>query len=343
MPRLEEYGQAARAAAEILRTCRVPVSKAENPLDDGDFVLLSERFNRSLVRAVGADEDLAMAQAAEDLDVDWAGLSEAQRARAVTRAKSRILAVPAAVTAAIVLASGSRVSRVASETRRRSIKSFGLAAPLEIGGSDVEALSAILEAQGLSVLEEYDRRAELLGSIVSAEVGSGIAAGASSTDIAANIGRSVSTWHSRRSAAYWYVTAMAAIGFARTAAQLNVFSDAGVVTYEFVAVMDERTTEICQYMNGKTLSVASGVRQLRSVAASNSLDEIKSVRPWVGRGRAENGDDTLYYQRGDARIVVANIGPDGSFTQGMSSEQLEEAGLLVPPLHGRCRSWIIVH
>jgi hypothetical protein len=338
-----QYGRAARAAAEILRIgYGVRVEKAENPLYDRGFVLLSNRLNRSLVRSVRQDEEIALRRVLEDLDVDWVDLSSDRRAQTIEKAKRHFLALPAAVVAGIVLTMSSQVNRIARETRQRSIQEFDLKIPSELGGDDVDSLSALLSSEGLHVIDEYARRAEVMSVMVAAAVAAGLATGAGSADIAGRVSELVRASQLARAAAYWDVAAMAAAGYARTATQLHAFSEAGIVTYKFVAVMDEKTTEICQYMNGRTLSVAKALDQLRRVESLETADAIRNARPWVWRGKDEDGSDILYFRKGERRVVVTHIDSKGVFTGGLSDEELEVAGLLVPPLHGRCRSGIIV-
>jgi len=66
-------------------------------------------------------------------------------------------------------------------------------------------------------------------------------------------------------------------------------------------------------------------------------------------GADDEGNQVLFYERGDRRRVVAQVDEPavgerdevGTYSRDLSDEQLEAAGVTVPPLHGRCRSTIV--
>jgi len=95
--------------------------------------------------------------------------------------------------------------------------------------------------------------------------------------------------------------------------------DAGIERYVFSAVMDERTTEICQEMNGRVFTVAQGMKHLEAVAEADSPEAFKNAHPWPANAEA-----------------VRAIAGTGSLTE--QSDNLAQAGIPMPPLHGHCRS-----
>lgn len=100
---------------------------------------------------------------------------------------------------------------------------------------------------------------------------------------------------------------------------ISAMHGAGIVRYQFSAVMDERTSEICQEMNGRIFTVASGVRQLEAVAAAETPEAFMEAHPWP-----RNAD------------AIREIAGKGSFTEQNSN--LEKGEVILPPLHGMCRS-----
>lgn len=100
---------------------------------------------------------------------------------------------------------------------------------------------------------------------------------------------------------------------ARVRGQIRSFADLGVTHYVIVNPMDERTTEICRYMNGKVFPVSAAVAQIEKVSGATDPDEVKDAQPWVSAARAKE------------------IGADGT-------DALAAAGLALPPYHFRCRS-----
>lgn len=102
---------------------------------------------------------------------------------------------------------------------------------------------------------------------------------------------------------------------ARVRGQIRSFVDLGVTHYTIVNPMDERTTEICRYMNGKVFSVSDAVTQIEAVAGATDPDALKDAQPWVSATEAKR------------------IGEKGTGA-------LAAAGLSLPPYHFRCRSTV---
>lgn len=97
---------------------------------------------------------------------------------------------------------------------------------------------------------------------------------------------------------------------------ISTMADAGVEQYEFFAVMDERTSEVCRYMNGKRFSVRSAQSLIGRMLRAEDPDEFKRAARW----RSLND--------------VQRIGEGGE-------EALAAAGVQLPPLHGLCRSVVL--
>jgi len=85
-----------------------------------------------------------------------------------------------------------------------------------------------------------------------------------------------------------------------------------VIGYRFRATVDARTSRVCLSMNGREFLVSSAVNILEGLAEDPSPDAAKTRTPWV-----KVGDVT-----------------------GKSAQELTAMGVIVPPLHARCRSTI---
>ena len=109
------------------------------------------------------------------------------------------------------------------------------------------------------------------------------------------------------------VSANAAVK-ARSFSNVLAFEQANVETFEFSAVLDNRTSEICQYMHGRRFSTVTAVDLIDKVVNADSPDEVKGITPWVSRKSA------------------VNIGGNG-ITESQN-ENLANAGVMIPPLHG---------
>lgn len=113
-----------------------------------------------------------------------------------------------------------------------------------------------------------------------------------------------------KSVPYWRVVANAAASRSYHYGVLKAAQFQGFTGYRFVAILDERTSEICRELNGTEYFVADAVNKFEMVAGSDDPDEVKRVFPWV------NVNDV----------------------RGQNSDALRDMGVMVPPLHGNCRS-----
>ncbi len=133
------------------------------------------------------------------------------------------------------------------------------------------------------------------------------------------------------------VIAAAYLGRARSAAMVGAMASAGITKLRFLAVMDAATTEICQYMHNRVMNVSAALDVLDK--AANAPDrEALAAMPWVYR--REN--QLVIGSPTSERIVTTIADRRGSglarFEGGMSTDDLEHEGLVLPPLHGYCRS-----
>lgn len=104
--------------------------------------------------------------------------------------------------------------------------------------------------------------------------------------------------------------------------------EAGIEEYEFRAVMDQRTSRICRELNGRVFSVPRVMNVVRQ-ALDGPPSAIESIAPWPTFDAERNG---FFIQTGDRR----------SYLGGRSEEWLADHGVALPPLHGNCRSVIVL-
>lgn len=114
-----------------------------------------------------------------------------------------------------------------------------------------------------------------------------------------------------KSVPYWRVVANAAASRAYHYGVVKGGELGGYRAYQIVAVVDEKTSDICLYMNGKTFWLADASAHMERVAAAEG-DEIKQVAPWLKLSAIEELD----------------------------AAGLRDAGFLVPPFHGSCRTTV---
>lgn len=352
-------GCGARAIEDILRFgFRVDISKALDPMDPVDYVVIVGQLAEALSRSTRDTEVEILNRAMDALDVDWRSLTREQR-QAVAAASREALSpaireIIQPVTATLQV-QGTGVMNGARESVRE-------AAPATLQGQidlsltqrDQVVLDALVRAEGMYITDEYGRRSVEHGLTASQIVENGIANGLGTNEIAEELhARLGSEATLRRSEHYWRVIASNFANRARTYSALSTMDQAGIQNYIFEAVLDERTTDQCAYLHGKRFSVKSGLKQYEAVQVATQLGDpeaIRDIQPWVRVGRDEDGNKILYTQdREGNRQLVAQVDESrvgtrdevGSFSRGMSVDELTNAGITMPPLHGLCRSTIV--
>jgi SPP1 gp7 family putative phage head morphogenesis protein len=101
-------------------------------------------------------------------------------------------------------------------------------------------------------------------------------------------------------------------------AAINYMSQAGVERYEVVAMIDNKTSDVCRAMNGKTFTTAVGRAKVVKVGKSDPLD-VPKVSPFVS-AVFENADD------------LEDITGD---------ELAAEYSIFSPPFHPHCRTQLV--
>lgn len=110
-------------------------------------------------------------------------------------------------------------------------------------------------------------------------------------------------------------------GRVRNFGHMTAMGEANVERFRFTAVMDERTSEVCQEMDGREFSVAYAVARLEQIAEADSPEAFKELAPWP--------------KNANQLIEIAGTG-----SQAEQNARLEAAGFQFPPLHGMCRSLV---
>lgn len=117
-----------------------------------------------------------------------------------------------------------------------------------------------------------------------------------------------------KSVPYWHTVASAAASRSYHYGMLRAGDALGKTTYRFVAVMDERTTEICRSLHLKEWAIYDAIDLIERIAAAEDPEEVKTISPW---------------------LKPADIA-------GKNDREIRDMGIFVPPLHAKCRSTIEV-
>lgn len=117
---------------------------------------------------------------------------------------------------------------------------------------------------------------------------------------------------------YWRGVAANATTRAASFGAVQGFRAAGVARYEWISVMDERTSEVCSQLDGTTFDVQHLLDTAREMMFATSGDDVKAAMPWV------NAQD----------VATAKDAPD-------PESALKSLGVSAPPIHFHCRSTVV--
>jgi hypothetical protein len=129
-----------------------------------------------------------------------------------------------------------------------------------------------------------------------------------------------------RNPKYWEGFAENAMTRTKSIASVEAFEKHQIETAQIVAIMDERTTEICQELNGRIISVE------KMIEVKNKLLDVQTD------GKSSD----------EVRAEFENIVPfwkDAEDIKGQSTAQIqkEHTGIGLPPYHWRCRTEVIAY
>ncbi len=115
-----------------------------------------------------------------------------------------------------------------------------------------------------------------------------------------------------KSVPYWRVVANAATSRSYHYGFLKAAQAQGFRAYRYTAVIDERTSEICTFLDGREWFIADALNIVERVAATDDPEVVKNLAPW----------------------------PKFADVRELDGPGLKAIGVIVPPVHGNCRSTI---
>lgn len=112
---------------------------------------------------------------------------------------------------------------------------------------------------------------------------------------------------------YWRGFAANGMNRTRQFGLIQSWQDVGVTQLEILAVMDERTSDICRELNGNTIPVARSAAQRDQLMAAEDPEDVKTIAPWPKLGD------------------IQNVGMNNIMSQGV----------VTPPYHFNCRTTLV--
>lgn len=329
---------------------RVDLSKALNPLNARDYLVIVRRLQEALAGAVVGEEDIAIRAALSKLDVDWSRMTETQRAKIIQASSSVLAQVPTKVIPAIETVLNVHGEKIIGGTKVATKNQYKLKVTADLSRTDKEMLKGMSSNQNLYVRDEYGRRQDRFASTAISIVEGGLAQGVGRDVIGARLETELTQQGVNKSRSYWNMLASTFANRSRSLGSLSSYRDSGITTYVLDVVMDEVTSLICRFLDGKTFQVQNALDRYDEAAQASDPEDINHIMPWGNLGKDENGDQILYTKGQDgSQTVIAQVEEDasgrvddpGKFKNALSDDQLEEMGMTVPPFHGNCRTRIV--
>lgn len=345
---LELIYDAHQTATELLAQLRLPVRKAMDlgtPTGfDRAVATLAVRL-RSSTRSADA---AAVREAIAVLDVDWRSTTAEQRRRLIAEATAAAGRATAVVPRAVEATFGPAAEEVVDATRTAARQGQGLAIAVDFNALDRRILTHLRTSQTTYVRDEYGRRHRGFSERARGIVADGLEQGLGRDDIARDLQQAAESSFVLRSGFYWETVAGSFVGQGRSFAQLSSLAEAGLDRYVIEAVLDERTTEICRFLHGKTFSVASGLRTFERL--EQSPEALPELAPWVREAiDPDTGHKVLFVDKGGERVQLAEVTRSGFGSKDdrgehgrhLSEREMSDLGVSFPPYHGLCRSQVL--
>lgn len=139
---------------------------------------------------------------------------------------------------------------------------------------------------------------------------------------------------------YWDIVGSSYMNRSRNWANLETFSEVGFEDYEILAILDERTSDVCKGLNGKRFSIKKQIQILEKASQSSDLGEFTSKLPWLSTRKGEDGIIEIGVKKPRSFKAVATLDNGVGELTG-PREKLQRLGFAMPPFHGLCRTTVI--
>ena len=345
-----DWTEARHAAQHLLTSVyRVDLRKALNPLEDGDFLVIVKQLSDQLHAVLGPIEAATVNAAMNALDLDLAALTGPEAAQLANAVNLAVRNIPTPALPRLNGVIRHDLTETMGQTQVRAAARHGWAVDTTLDAVDSKMLTAVSNVSSW-VTDEYGKRASMLAHGVQKTIQDGMMNGLRSADIAEQL-QKLGQGTINRSKGYWDTIATNVQNRARGFANLRGMEKAGIEAYDYLAVMDERTSDPCRALHGTRFPVSAGLRAYDDLRlqGGNDIEAVEKVMPFVQRRRDHNGDLEFFVQPPGtgatviARVIESAVGtPDarGRFADVLSATELAAAGVVVPPIHNRCRSTI---
>lgn len=245
------------------------------------------------------------------------------------------------------------VEETHANTKRETVQKYNLAVGASLHSTDRAAIGRAVAAQAHFVRDFEGRIATGASARARETISRELRHGTGWRELGGILERDLRGYSLGQSRSYFNVVSSAVVARSRSYSQLATFRSAGFTMYIVSAVLDEKTTEICRYLDGKVLEVERGLSAFDSVDGLSNPSDVKFEQPWLRERKIRSGPDAgkggiFIPQRDGSQLRAAVIDKPAFGTRdqvgsyrGMNANQLADASIGSPPYHGHCRSTVV--
>ena len=301
--------------------------KEKNPLVLRDIVAIEVKLSDTL-RAVAVEQgDYAMGLLGKLLDADF----EVSAAGAKSLIEQVAAAYPkygAAIADAAVPMTEETAEQVLALTRKRMAlkRGFSELPPKWISAyalKDEKAIEALGKRPAMWIADYYKGpKVEQARGIIERAMEAGLGREQTADFLKAALGESFKDYR------YWDVLSSSVTTKARSWGVFTTMQAAGYDTYRILPVGDARTCDVCLSLSKHEFKVAKAMNIMESTFGDEDPESVKEKAPWLSWDKSRNGG------KGEAYYVK---GGRANYIGDRSGESLQNSGLGITPVHGRCR------
>lgn len=333
---------------ELLGVAGVVHKAKLDPLKDQDFRAMARKVADSLAAAGKKVRAGALGAFVQRLqNTPWDTLNAVQQRDAVIRASEALTQGAEAEVKAWVDEAKAGAEEVARGTkaslRDRHFGHLGL----DLAAPETAAVNQIALQQGWFVRGFDGRRSQAVTERARGVVAEGLAQGLGRAQIGRELETAVPDMWAGMGRQYAQLVAANAMSRARSSVEVSTFQQAGVTYCEIMAMLDERTSDICRALDGQVVPVSDMAARNAAIGAIQNPEDIRTVAPFLRIATTDKGDRNLVVGgRKDPiatiqRSGVGRVDDRGTMQQFVGGSGFGAAGIGAPPYHHNCRTLLL--
>lgn len=330
------------SGAVLRRVGMVWTAKAD-PLSTEGFDLWAAQLAAELAAIAVAETPGVMTGVMDLLDFDFAAAGDAQIDALQIELASRLAVPPATLARAQQIVLRERLAGVIRSVGGAMARQPGIRGTIGAGLSlpDRELGSLMSRFHSFFVRDQYGNVSTSLGRQAAGVINRGLASGLGRVELGRELQSTIRGGLEMKG--YWQTVASNAVGHARSYTQGASMRAAGIENFRIVAVLDDNTTDICLYLDGKIVSVGGAMAMMDRQLTAETPEEFMDAHPL-----ARQSGDRVYHRYSDGRevdllrvVTPGEYGRPGSYAPSSPSGDLVDAAIGLAPYHHNCRSTFV--